>query len=261
MKRLLLHSVILVILISGISIVSSCKGNKHATSICLPDSTLVGKNLPIIDGSLSEYYSIVPQPYVIALSDSIISLKVKLRHEKAYVPNRFIDVSISNPDNLASKFPYIVFVDSMGVQIKNFRLDVDTLMVKQLDALIKGEPGIETELTFTSPNLLTVEQKDSLALVAKNFNIVANLLSYVESETIDTLLKSYRRAVYELNDWASGFSDGAPIGMAAQMLQQYVDEEKTQANILKSVEAYMSTEQLAEYSKIKASRTKSPYTR
>lgn len=259
--KLLLSVAMFGILASGSIMISSCKEEKHATEICLPDSTLVGKSLPLISGSLSEYYSIVPQNYVLNLTDSILSLKVKLRHENTYVPNRFITASIGNPDSLASKYPYIVLVDSTGVQVNNFRLDVDTVMVKQLDALITGDPGMETELTFSSPNVFTVGQKDSLAMVAKNFNIVANLVCDIEPETIDQLLKSYRNAVYELNDWVSGFAGCPPVGMAAQAMRQLVSKEKTQANTLQSVEPYMSADQLAEYNKIKASRTKSSYAR
>lgn len=261
MKRILLPVALGAILISGISVVTSCNEEKHATEICLPDSTLVGKSLPTIDGTLAEYYSVVPQPYVLNLTDSILSLKVKVRHEKTYVPNRFVTVTIGNPDSLGSKFPYIELVDSTGAGIKNFRMEVDTLMVKQLDALITGEPGMETELTFTSPNILTVGQKDSLALIAKNFNVVANMMSNVDAETIDQLLKSYKSAVAELNSWVSAFGEFGPSGMAAQTVGFVITQEKQKAAAVKSVEAYMSAEQKAQYDKIKASRTKISWAR
>lgn len=261
MKRIFLTAALGAILISGISVVTSCNEEKHASEICLPDSTLVGKSLPTIDGTLAEYYSIVPQPYVLNLSDSILSLKVKLRHEKTYVPNKIVTVTIGNPDSLGSKFPYIELVDSTGAGIKKFRLQVDTLMVKQLDALITGEPGVETELTFISPNTLTVEQKDSLALVAKNFNVVANLISNVDSETIDQMLKSYKSVIYGLNNFVSGFAGIPPTSMGAHTIGRIISREKAQEANLKSVEPYMSAEQKAEYNKIKASRTKSPWAR
>lgn len=261
MKRILLPVALGAILISGISVITSCNEEKHASEICLPDSTLVGKSLPTIDGTLAEYYSVVPQPYVLNLSDSILSLKVKVRHEKTYVPNRFETATIGNPDSLGSKLPYIELVDSTGAGIKSFRMEVDTLMVKQLDALLTGEPGLEAELTFISPNILTVGQKDSLALVAKNFNVVANLISNVDSETIDQMLKSYKQVIYELNNFVSGFVGVPPTSMGVHAIGRIMSREKAQEANLKSVETYMSAEQKAEYNKIKASRTKSPWAR
>ncbi len=261
MKKLVLFLAAAAIFASGASLLSSCGEEKRATEICLPDSALVGTSLPLIDGSLAEYYSIVPQQYVLNLQDSILSLKVKVRHDKTYVPNRFVSVAIGNPDSLASKYPYLVLVDSTGTQIQDFRMDVDTVLISQLDALMTGEPGAETELTFTALNNYTVGQKDSLALIAKNFNIVANLMSNVDSETIDQLIKSYKSAVYSLNSWVSGFAGGAPMGMAAQAMMQMVNREKAQARTLESVVPFMSAEQVAEFNKIKAARTKSPYAR
>lgn len=246
---------------SGVSFLSSCSEEKHATEINLPDSALVGTNLPVIDGTLSEYYSVVPEAYVLNLQDSILTLKVKVRHDKKYVPEQLVSVAVGNPDSLASKFPYIVLVDSAGTQIENFRLDVDTLVIGQLDSLLTVEPGGEIELTFTAPNNFTVGQLDSLALVAKNFSVVANQLSKVDSAAIEKMLKSYKGAVSELNSFAAGFSGGAPMGMAAQMFMQILNREKAQARKVESVKQYMTPEQLAEYNKIRATRTKSSFAR
>ncbi len=259
MKRLLYFIVGAFCLAAMTLQLGSCS-KKHATVIQLPDSVLVGKSLPTIDGTLSEYFSIVPQAYKIYLNDSILTLNVKVRHEKTYIPPRYVEGKILNPDSLISKYPYLVLVDSLGTPVRSIYMTVDTMSLPQLEVIMKGEPGLETELTFKSQSV-SVDGRDSLADVAKNFEMVANLSLYADPATIDRILDTYQRTVAELNDWASGFSAGmAPAGYAAQIIGAAINEEGIAAETATSVLPFMSEQQKERYNKIKSSRTRKAWT-
>lgn len=186
--RLLLYAIGLILCLG---VTGGCEKKKEVTKVLLPDSTMVGRNLPLISGSLAEFIDVPPASYVLDLQDSIPRLTIKFRVVKAK------ETSSMMVSEILMDSTYITLIDSLRQDIPTVVLHPDSSQIKTLNKLLEKE-GMYGELTFVGEKV-TSGFKDTLNAQARNFHLYGALGYQLKEADINVILNKWESALRLLN--------------------------------------------------------------
>lgn len=178
--------------VAVIAILVGCAKKEPVTEIPLPTSSLVGKSLPQISGSLSEYIAIPTSSYILDLHDSIPRLILKIRVDKAK------EISSVMTSEILLDSTYVTLVDSLNKDLPGFVLRPDSNQIKTINKLLETE-GVFGELTFIGDKV-TEEFKDTLASNAQNFHLYGAIGYQLKESDIDALMNQWRSSLKTMNE-------------------------------------------------------------
>lgn len=184
---LIITNVFLAVVLMG------CAKKEPITEIPLPITPLVGKSLPKVSGSLSEYIDIPTSSYILDLHDSIPRLTLKIRVIKAK------EISSIMASGILLDSTYVTLLDSLNTDISGCVLRPDTNQIKTINKLLETE-GVLGELTFLGDKV-TEEFKDTLASKAQNFHLNGALGFQLKESDINVLMNQWRSALKEMNEY------------------------------------------------------------
>lgn len=214
--------------------------------------------VPAIDGSLGQYYGVVPADSVVLnLADSVLGFDVTLKLNTPYKADKFTRATIVNEDSLRSKYPYIVLTDSAGRAFNNIIFEMDTTSLSQLNKLMSGKTDEQLTIHFSAVNNLDQQAWDSIAPLAVNYKVMANIREDVDTSSFDKLLNNFQAAINNLKEVNRGFGPMGPTTTLMMSLYTPTKNRYDAARVAaKAQYDKMSDTQKARFDKLQAIRVK-----
>lgn len=174
-------------LLLGIIVLSLYSCKEKITSVSLPKQEKAGVSLPQTEGSLAEYIEIVPEAYVLDLMTDCPTMTVNVK-----LLQRLI--SDENAKPVIGDDTYIALVDSLGAEVTSVRMSLDSISKMQLLTFLSTTAGGQLKLKFKG-NPVSEEYKDTIAVLASNIKLIANIDYDIDDKKIASMLDEFESVI------------------------------------------------------------------
>ncbi len=157
---------------------TSCGG--HADEVVLPaDTTQVGQVVPIVNGTIGQYLEVVPKVYRINLKDSVLTMSVDFRVTKQWAEEPMTKTVVCGTQT--DEVLTLGFVGENGEPL-DLELALGEDGYDRIVESVEGQPGQVFTIDFVERAPVSVEQRDSLSLLAYNLTVFGNIFSIEDVE-------------------------------------------------------------------------------